>query len=125
MVSIIGNMRKIKPEGKKKKGSRLERKVAQLIRLKGLDKNAGRQVLSGGDWAYRGDIRTSLPYQIECKNNERHNIWKEWEQAKDQEKPMKPAVLCISGNYRPILCMMEIDTFLNLVKEIKDSEENR
>ena len=112
----------MKAQGKKHKGSRLERKVASLIRQKGLDKDCKRMVLSGADWAFRGDILTKLPYMIECKNNERHNIWKEWDQAKDQEKPMKPAVLCISGNYRPILAVMEIDTFLNLVKEVEEKK---
>jgi hypothetical protein len=109
-------------QGKRHKGSRLERKVATLIRQKGLDKDCKRMVLSGADWAFRGDIFTKLPYMIECKNNERHNIWKEWGQAKDQEKSMKPAVLMVSGNFRPVLAVMDIDTFLNLVKEVKDNE---
>jgi len=114
----------IKPEGRKRKGSRLERKVATLIRRKGLDKNAKRMVLSGADWAFRGDINTSLPFSFECKNNERHKIWKEWDQAKGQEKPFKPAVLIASGNFRPILCIMEIETFLDLLKELEDYKKN-
>ena len=116
-------MRKVKAQGKKEKGRRLELAVAKLIRQKGLDKNAKRMPLSGADWAFRGDIFTKLPFVIEAKNCEHHKIWQEWEQAKDQEKPMKPAVLVISGNFRPILCVMGIETFLNLLKEVRKNEK--
>lgn len=111
----------MKPAGKKEKGRRLELKVSALIRRKGLDKDAKRMILSGADWAFRGDILTRLPFTFECKNNEAHRIWEEWEQARGQAKPMKPPVLVISGNNRPILAVMEMDDFLNLLLEVKQN----
>ena len=110
----------MKATGKKQKGSRLERKFAQLIRQKGLDKDAKRMVLSGADWAFKSDIYTKLPFMFECKNQEQLRLWDWWEQAKSQEKPMKPAVLIHTANHRPIMATMDVDTFLNLLKEIKD-----
>lgn len=116
---------KVSFKGRKEKGRRLELRVAKAIREKGLDKYASRMVLSGADWANKGDIRANIPLSIECKNNETHNIWKEFEQAKSQEKAFKPACLVISGNFRPILACIELDTLLNLLREIQDLKEEK
>ena len=107
----------MKAQGKRQKGSRLERKVAELIRRFDLDKNAKRMVLSGGDWAFRGDINTILPFTFECKSQEKMKFWEWWQQAEDQAKPMKPPVLVHSSNYRPIIVSMKIETFLDILKE--------
>ena len=107
------------PQTKKAKGSRLEKKFASLIRQKGLDKNAKRQLMSGASYL-KGDIYTTLPYSIECKNTEKHKIWEEWNQAVEQCPLGKDPVLVISGNYRPILVTMEANDWLNLVKEAKN-----
>jgi len=104
----------VKPASAKAKGSRLERAVAQAIRHKGLDDKAGRMPLSGADSHLKGDVRTDLPYTIECKNTERVQLWKAWQQAVDQSH-YHPPVLCISANHRPVLAVVELDTLLNLM----------
>ena len=106
----------------KEKGSRLERKFAALIRHYGLDPNAKRMVLSGADWAFKTDIYSKLPFSFECKNQERMAFWEWWEQAKASSSGLKPAVLVHSAKFRPIMVSMEAETFLNLLKEIKDLE---
>ena len=111
------------PKGKRQKGSRLERKFASLIRQKGLDKNAKKMVLSGGDWAFRGDIYSKLPFTFECKKQEKMSFWAWWEQARSQATYQKPAVLVHSANFRPIMVSMDADTFLNLLKEKQDYQE--
>ena len=114
----------MKAQGKKKKGSRLERKFAQLIRRKGLDPNAKRMVLSGADWAFNSDILTTLPFKFECKNQERIQIWKWWEQTKAQETMQKPGVLVFTSNHRPIMVCMDADTFLNVLAELKEYRDD-
>ena len=52
---------------KKSKGSRFEHFIASQIRESGLDPEAKRQVLSGAG-VDKGDIKTTLPFMIECKN---------------------------------------------------------
>lgn len=116
----------IKFRSKKAKGSRLERKVASLIRSKGLDPNARRMIGSGAFDDYKSDIYApAVPLTFEMKNQERLQIWQAWEQAKSVEKPLKPACLVISGNYRPILAVVDIDTLLNLLAEINDYKMGR
>lgn len=104
----------------KEKGSRLERKVAQKIRLSGLDKNASRMVLSGAAFGFETDIRTTLPFAFEVKNQETVKLWAFWEQAERGRKAFKPPVLVVGGNHRPQLAVMKFDDWLNLLKELED-----
>jgi hypothetical protein len=94
-----------------------------MLRTYGLDANAKRMPLSGADWAFRSDIYTTLPFTFEVKNQERMNFWDWWEQARSQEKPMKPAVLIHSGNYRPIMASMDVMTFINILVELNQWKE--
>ena len=114
---------KVSAKGRKEKGRRLELKVAKLIREKGLDKNCRRMPLSGASWSLKADIFTDLPIAIECKNTEKHSIWKEWGQAQSQVRGNEDAVLMITSNHRPILAIMDISYYLNLLKTVKDLEE--
>ena len=82
------------PQSRKAKGSRLEREVARLIRAKGLDPKASRMPLSGAMWNLKEDIHTTLPYHMECKNQETLKIWEWWQKIRDYRNP----VLIFSGN---------------------------
>jgi len=115
----------MKPAGKREKGRRLELRFAKLLRRSGLDKGARRRPFSGGVWGVmgRGDIITRLPFSFECKNTERLSLWKFWEQAEEQASPSRPPVLIYSSNYRPIMAIMKADTFLEILKEIKELKE--
>lgn len=104
----------------KAKGSRLERVVAGKIRHKELDKDARRMPLSGGFSHLPGDIYTRLPYSFECKNQERIKLWDFWAQATGQCPMGQDPVLVISSNHRPILAVVDIELFLNLLKIERD-----
>lgn len=105
---------------KKSKGSRLERKVAALYRHHGIDDKAGRMPLSGAMSHFRGDIWKPNDYEYldECKNQEKVKLWEWWNQAKFQASGNRIPILHIGGNYRPILTVMEIETYMNLRAEI-------
>jgi hypothetical protein len=108
---------------KKAKGRRLELEVAQRIRQLGLDASAHRQVLSGASEWHKGDIHSSLPFTIECKNQEKPHIWEWWEQACRQASFNKPPLLIVSGNNRPILAVLRLDELLDKLKAIRDWQE--
>lgn len=99
----------------KEKGRRLELKVAQLIREKGLGK-AYRMPYSGGSEFGKGDVWNELGLHIECKNKERISIFGEWQKIRDFQRP----VLIMSRAYGPILAVMDIEMFLDLLKKSKD-----
>jgi hypothetical protein len=111
---------KVKPSGRKQKGRRLELKVAKLIRRSGLDKKARPSFQSGAQWQWKSDIYTSIPFSLECKNAERIRLWDWWEQARAGSTTLKPPVLVVSSNHRPILAIMDIDEWLNVIKELED-----
>jgi organic radical activating enzyme len=115
----------MKAAGKREKGRRLELKVAQLIRKKGLDSKARRMVLSGGDPMMPGDIYTKLQFSFECKNQEQMSFWTWWEQAEAQKRPMRPTVLVHTANYRPIMISMKFTDWLDILKELEDYKLER
>lgn len=108
---------------KKAKGTRLEQKFAGMIREKGLDDTATRMVLSGAAFGFETDIRTSLPFAFECKNTETLKFWQYWEQAEKGRKPFKTPVLVYSANFRPTMCILTAEDFLNLLVELKQANE--
>jgi len=105
----------MKPASKKQKGSRLERQIATLIRQKGLDPNCKRMPLSGAFTHLPQDIYTSLPIHIEAKNQERLRVWEWWQELRAKAKMGKDPILIVSGNHRPILAIMDVEYFLNLL----------
>ena len=113
----------MKAAGKRQKGARLERKIAEILRHSGLDKKAQRSFQSGAAWSWKSDIYTSLDFAIEAKAQEKIKIWKFWEQAETQRKPYKPPVLMVTSNFRPILAVMNLDDWINLVKERNEYRE--
>ena len=114
----------MKASGKRQKGARLERKIAEVLRHSGLDKKAQRSFQSGATWSWKSDIYTSLDFAIECKNQEGiKKIWDWWEQAESQRKPYKPPVLMFTSNNRPILAVMNLNDWINLVKERNEYRE--
>ena len=105
---------KVSHKGRREKGRRLELKFAAMLRQFGLDKNASRMPLSGSSWAFRSDIKTSLPYRFECKNQERLNLWDWWDQCY-ADRGYKTPVLVFSSNNRPIMVTLKADDFLAIL----------
>lgn len=105
----------MKPSSAKQKGKRLEQKIASAWRSK-----VGYAIKTpgSGNGKHKGDVYNEF-YTIEAKNCEKVKLWEWWDQARGEHHLGKPPVLMISGNYRPILAVIDLDEFLNLVKEAK------
>lgn len=110
----------MKAAGKRQKGARLERKIAEMIRAKGLDPDAKRSFRSGAHWSYKSDIYTKLPFSIEAKWQEKMDFWGWWEQAKAESRPMFPPILVHTANFRPIMASMEFGQFLDIILELEE-----
>lgn len=108
----------MKARSAKAKGSRLEREVAKALRDSGLDKKAGRMPLSGGSTHLKSDIHTSLPYSIECKNQEKWKPDSYMAQAeRDAEGSNKIPVVIMSKNRQPEpFVMMKMGDWVNLLR---------
>lgn len=115
----------MKAKSAKAKGKRLEQHVAAAYRHYDIDESARPMPMSGAMSHFKGDIfkREDYQYIDECKNQERVSLWKWWEQAKSQAQGFRTPVLHISANFRPILTVIELETYMNLRKQVKDLED--
>ena len=114
----------MKARSAKAKGRRLEAKVAAGYRHFEIDPTARPMPMSGAMAHFKGDVwkKDDYYYLDECKNTERVQLWKFWEQAKSQAGSNRTPVLHISANNRPILTVIEFEEYLNLRKQVLDLE---
>lgn len=100
---------------KKAKGRSLEKEVAKRLRQVLGDDHAVNMPLSGGG-SLKGDVYTQLPISIECKKQERVQIWEFWEQARQQASTGKMPVLCLDRNYnKDVLSVLRFEDLLTLM----------
>ena len=113
----------MKTQSRKAKGRRLQQKFMQLL-IEKLDIDPedieSRSMGAGGeDLIMSKAARTKFPFSIECKIQERMNIWSAWEQANSNRGIYEPIVV-IKRNGVPPLVVLEAENFLDYVKGIED-----
>lgn len=116
--------KRITPRSAKAKGNRAERKVAEAYRRYGIDPQATRMPMSGAMAHFKGDIWKPNDYQFldEVKCSERVKLWEWWTQAELQAEGARIPILHITRNYSTILTVMDMETYMDLRKIIKDFE---
>lgn len=112
----------MKARSAKQKGSRLEREVASEYRKIGIE--AQRMPLSGAINHMKGDIWKKVydGWIDECKNAETVKLREWWEQTLRQKGRAEP-VLHISANYRPVITVIRTDKYIDLLKELDDTQQ--
>ena len=113
----------MKTQSRKAKGRRLQQQFMQLL-IEKLDIDPedieSRSMGAGGeDLIMSKAARDKFPYSIECKNQERLNIWQAWEQANNNKGIYEP-MLVIKKNGTSPLVVLNAEIFLDYVKEIND-----
>ena len=113
----------MKTQSRKAKGRRLQNQFMQLL-IEKLDIDPedieSRSMGAGGeDLIMSKAARNKFPFSIECKNQERMNIWSAWEQANNNRGIYEPLVV-IKKNGVPPLVVLDANVFLNYVKVIED-----
>lgn len=71
---------------------------------------------SGVDIQLVGKARELFPFAVECKNQERINIWESWEQCEDNAKKEKlmPALFFKRNRKLPLVTLRASDFFMLL-----------
>jgi hypothetical protein len=120
----------MKTSSAKAKGRNLQKLVVDLI-LKTFPVLEPDDVVSTSMGAGGEDIKLSpaarkiLPLSIECKNQEKLNLYSAWEQTKANAKGFSP-VLVIKKNRTEPLVVITLDHFLSLFSSSKTpGETNR
>ena len=114
----------MKTRSAKNKGKRLQNKVRDILletfdTLEPDDIRSAVMGDSGEDIQLSPAARKLIPYSIECKNQEKLNIWSSLEQAEDNAGPHIP-LLVFKRNRSKTYIAMEIN---DLIKILNDKEK--
>ena len=99
----------MKTQSRKAKGRRLQQKFMQLL-IEKLDIDPedieSRSMGAGGeDLIMSKAARTKFPFSVECKNQEKMNIWSAWEQAINNRGIYEPLVVIKKNGVDPLGCI--------------------
>ena len=109
----------MKTRSAKNKGKRLQNKVRDILletfdTLEPDDIRSAVMGDSGEDIQLSPAARKLIPYSIECKNQEKLNIWSALEQAEDNSIDSTP-VLIFKRNRSKTYAVLEIEEFIKLI----------
>ena len=112
----------MKPRSAKNKGKRLQNKIRDLILEKfdsKLEQDDVRSITmgdSGEDILLSPVARRLFPFSVECKNQEKLNIWGALEQAEENSGNHVPLVI-FKRNRTKTYAVLEFDKLLELLNE--------
>jgi hypothetical protein len=111
----------MKPQSAKAKGRRLQQEVKNKL-IEELDVHPedieSRSMGAGGeDLIMARAAREKFPYSIECKNQEKVNVWKAYEQCEANSGDYEPVVIIKKNNVKP-LAVVDLDYFISMHKTL-------
>ena len=111
----------MKPRSAKNKGKRLQNDVRDLIleKFDTLEPDDVRSITmgdSGEDILLSPAARKLFPFSVECKNQEKLNIWSSLEQAENNSGNHTPLVI-FKRNRTKAYAVLEFDKLLELLDE--------
>ena len=113
----------MKTSSAKAKGRSLQQKFMQLL-IEKLDIDPedieSRSMGAGGeDLIMSKAARQKFPFSVECKNQERLNVWSAWEQANDNKGIYDPLVVIKKNGVDPLV-VLDAKVFMEYVKEFNN-----
>lgn len=70
---------------------------------------------SGEDILLSSAAKKKIPWSVECKNQEKLNIWSAWKQAEENANKLEP-VLFFTRNKSPELAVVRAEYLIGLIK---------
>jgi hypothetical protein len=117
----------MKTSSAKAKGRRLQQKVRDLLletftELEPDDIRSTSMGVSGEDLQLSPAARKLIPYAIECKNQEKLNVWDSLKQAEENSGDYSP-VLIFKRNRSKTYAVLNIEKFIELINENNKSSK--
>ena len=107
----------MKTQSAKAKGRRLQQWFRDLLieklNIHEEDIESRSMGAGGEDLIMARAAREKFPYPIECKNQEALNIWKSYDQAKENSGKYEPIVVLKRNNTKPLV-LVDADYFVRL-----------
>ena len=121
---MFWNGKIMKTQSRKAKGRRLQQQFMQLL-IEKLDIDP-EDIESRSMGAHGEDLimskaaRNKFPFSVECKNQERMNIWSAWDQANNNKGLYDPIVVIKRNGTNPLV-VLDAENFLEYVKEFNSN----
>ena len=74
-----------------------------------------RSMGAGGEDLIMAKCREKFPYSVECKNQEKVNVWESYSQAVENSKDYEPVVVIKRNNHKPLV-IVDAEYFVGLHK---------
>ena len=107
----------MRPQSAKAKGRRLQQEFRKLLieklNIHPEDIESRSMGAGGEDLIMARAAREKFPYSIECKNQESVNLWKSYEQAKENSGDYEPIVVLKRNKSKPLV-LVDADYFVRL-----------
>jgi len=108
-------------QSRKSKGRRLQQFVRDTILelfpvLTERDVSSTPMGVSGEDVQLSELASNLFPYSVECKNQEKLNIWKALEEAEGNNRELTP-ILVFKRNRSKVYCCIGFDDFIKLISK--------
>lgn len=117
----------MKTKSAKQKGKRLQEYVVELIlelfpELTEDDVKSTFSSVPGPDVLLSSKAKEKFPFDVECKNHERINLYKFWEQLRARNNGKELPLLVVKSNHKEPLFVMDERTFKYLLtKEVRNN----
>ena len=113
----------MKTQSAKAKGRKLQQwfrdRLIDVLEIHEEDIESRSMGAGGEDLIMARAAREKFPYSVECKNQEKINIWESYKQADMNSKVDEPVVVLKRNNHKPLV-LVDAEYFVNLHKEKKD-----
>ena len=120
VIFVIVEERQImKTQSAKAKGRRFQQwvrdKLIEVLSIHPEDIESRSMGAGGEDLIMARAARETFPYSIECKNQEKINLWESYKQATENSGKYEPVVFIKRNNHKPLV-VVDADYFINLHK---------
>ena len=113
----------MKTSSAKAKGRRLQQKFMQLLieklEIDPEDIESRSMGAGGEDLIMSKAARNKFPYSVECKNQEKLNIWSAWDQANANKGVYEPLVVIKKNGVQPLV-VLDAENFLDMIRNFND-----
>ena len=116
---IVEERQIMKTQSAKAKGRRFQQwvrdKLIEVLDIHPEDIESRSMGAGGEDVIMARAARETFPYSIECKNQEKINLWESYKQATENSGKYEPVVFIKRNNHKPLV-VVDADYFINLHK---------
>ena len=119
MFVIVEERQIMKTQSAKAKGRRFQQwvrdKLIEVLDIHPEDIESRSMGAGGEDLIMARAAREIFPYSIECKNQEKINLWESYKQATENSGKYEPVGFIKRNNHKPLV-VVDADYFINLHK---------